>query len=341
MPLLEKNSKVLLFPQGSLILVTGANGSVASNIITEALANGFRVRGTVRSASSIPSLTALYHSPLYSTVVIPDFKISDAFDTAVDSVSAIIHTATKLPGPVDPSEIVPETITSMQNILLSASKTPSVKRIVYTGTIPIAFKPNQPYKLDRTSWADEAVAASEAPPPYGPDRIFANYKAAKDGAEKQMFAFVNKNEGLGFSVNSVLPCCIFGRMVAKPSETGEWPRELLRGNWPAGAGVGQWYVNMTDVARLHLAAAIDATITNERFLAAAAPFNWNELVDVVQKIAPDAKVAAHLEDPSIDIGVVDNQPGAEALKKWFGQDGWTGLEVSIRENLEGEKGVTT
>lgn len=92
---------------------------------------------------------------------------------------------------------------------------------------------------------------------------------------------------------------------------------------------------MTDVARLHLAAAIDATITNERFLASAAPFNWNELIDVVQKIAPVAKVAEKLENPSVDIGVIDNAPGAEALRKWFGQEGWTGFEETLRENLEG------
>ncbi|MAD82734.1 MAG: hypothetical protein CL912_07215 [Deltaproteobacteria bacterium] len=168
----------------------------------------------------------------------PDFTVPGAFDNALQHVSAIIHTATKLPGPTDPADIVPETIASMRNLLVSAAQQPSIKRVVYTGTIPIVFKPDQHYTQDRTTWADDAVAASEAPPPYGPDRIFVNYKAAKDGAEKAMFEFVER-EKPNFTVNSVLPTCIFGRIIGTPSETGLMPKQLLKGEWPASAGYGR------------------------------------------------------------------------------------------------------
>ncbi len=235
---LTTHAKDLLFPPSSTILITGANGSVASNIITEALSLGFKVRGTVRSASSINTLATTFNNSNYSSIIVSDFIAPSAFDEAVRGVSAIILTATKLPGPIDPQDIVPETIASVTNILESASRESSVKRVVYTGTIPIVMKPGERYKNDANTWADEAVAAAFAPPPYGPDRIFVNYKAAKDGAEKALFAFARERNP-GFTVNSVLPMCVFGRVVTRASETGEWPRMVLNGEIPPYQGNGR------------------------------------------------------------------------------------------------------
>ncbi|KAK5709724.1 hypothetical protein LTR17_019544 [Elasticomyces elasticus] len=313
---LANHSKDLLFTSSGLILVTGSNGHVASNIIMEALALGFRVRGTVRSADKIAMLDKLFNNVNYSSVLVEDFNTPGAFNEAVQGVDAILLTATKLPGPADPNDIVPETIAGTLGILNSALSAPSVKRVVYTGTIPIVFRPGETYKQDGTTWADDAVAAAWAPSPYLPERAWVNYKAAKDSAERAMFDFVRTKKP-HFTVNSVLPCAVFGRIITKPSDT-------------------EWYINMTDVARLHLAAAFDATIVGQRFIASAAPFNWNEMIDVVQKLKPSAQVAPHYAEPNIDMGDNDNAPGETLLKKWWDQEGYTPFEETIRENLVAE-----
>jgi nucleoside-diphosphate-sugar epimerase len=143
--------------------------------------------------------------------------------------------------------------------------------------------------------------------------------------------------------------------VTQESTGGVSPKEIFRGSIPALGGFGrayisphtffvalkyftaEWYVDMTDVARIHLAAAFDATVFGERFIAAADKFNWNELIDTVRRIAPDAKVAKHLPEPiDKDLGENDNNPGADLLAKWFGQSGYTGLEETIRRHLEGD-----
>lgn len=85
-----------------------------------------------------------------------------------------------------------------------------------------------------------------------------------------------------------------------------------------------------------LAAAFDATVIGQRFIAAAGKFDWNELIDVVQKLAPTAKVAPRLVNPDKDLGNNDNTPGAALLKKWWGQEGYVDLEHSIRENLSAD-----
>jgi nucleoside-diphosphate-sugar epimerase len=235
---LNAHSEDLLFPKHGLILVTGANGNVASNIVTEALALGFRVRGTVRTEDKIATLERLFNDINYSSVVVADMSVPGAFDQAVQGVDAILITATKLPGPTDPNEIVPETIAGVEGLLKSALASPSVKRVVYTGTIPIVFSPGVAYKQDNTTWATDAVAAAYAPPPYGPERAFLNYKAAKNEAEKAMFEFVKTNNP-HFTVNSVLPVSVLGRIVTKPSEPSEWPKQILHGIFPAFGGIGR------------------------------------------------------------------------------------------------------
>lgn len=356
-------AKDLLFPVGGLILITGANGHVASNIVTEALALGFRVRGTVRTEDKIAALKMVFKNPNYSSVLIEDMHTPDAFDDAVQGVDAIILTATKLPGPADPMDIVPQTVAAAVSVLNSALSAPSVKRIVWTGTIPIVFRPGEVYKQDGNTWAEDAVAAAWAPPPYAPECAWVNYKAAKNEAEHAIYDFV-KTKQPNFTVNSVLPCTVFGRIVTKPSDTGKWPRSILNGEVPSFGGNGrkplyilpvpissrhhpfisltlvlfiEWYINMTDVARIHLAAAFDATIIGQRFIAAADKFDWNKLIDEIQKLKPSAKVAPHYPEPiGRDLGENENAPGAALLTKWWDQKGYTSLEQTLRDNLAAE-----
>ncbi|EPE32871.1 hypothetical protein GLAREA_05883 [Glarea lozoyensis ATCC 20868] len=61
-------------------------------------------------------------------------------------------------------------IAAAVGVLNSALSAPSVKRIVWTGTIPIAFRPGETYRQDGNTWAGDAVAAAWAPPPYTPER---------------------------------------------------------------------------------------------------------------------------------------------------------------------------
>lgn len=149
---LSSHSKDLLFPATGTLLVTGANGNVASNIITEALALGFIVIGTVRKPDSIPILDKLFNNANYSSIIIADISAPGVFDDVVKGVDAILLTATPTYGPVDPNELVPQSIAYATGVAKSALAAPRVKRIVYTGTIPIVFSPGKSYNQDRTTW---------------------------------------------------------------------------------------------------------------------------------------------------------------------------------------------
>ena len=93
-------------------------------------------------------------------------------------------------------------------------------------------------------------------------------------------------------------------------------------------------VNVKDTARLHVAALLDPEVENERILAYAHPFNWNDVLAALRKIYPDKKFPNDIEDEPRDLSKLDNSRGATLLKA-FGRPGFTGLEESIRENTAG------
>lgn len=61
----------------------------------------------------------------------------------------------------------------------------------------------------------------------------------------------------------------------------------------------------------------------------------NELLEAMEKVRPDMKVKVEKNpNEGHDLTKAPNHIGARLLKKWFGQDGWTSLEQSVRETLE-------
>jgi nucleoside-diphosphate-sugar epimerase len=87
-------------PQGSRILVTGANGYLASHIIQLLLEMGYHVRGTIRSSK--PWLNRYFEEKFgkgrFETIVIPDMKKEGAFEIAVRNCAGVIHSVCHILG---------------------------------------------------------------------------------------------------------------------------------------------------------------------------------------------------------------------------------------------------
>ena len=80
------NGKSPVIAPGSMILVTGANGYVASHVADQFLEAGYKVRGTVRDAKKSSWLQELFDQKYgpgkFETVVVEDMKVPGAFDEA-------------------------------------------------------------------------------------------------------------------------------------------------------------------------------------------------------------------------------------------------------------------
>ena len=90
------------------VLVTGANGYLATWVVKKYLEAGYSVRGTVRSLSKSAFLNDKFarYGDRFELVVVEDITKDGAFDEAVKGVDAIAHTASPVEiNPTNPDGI--------------------------------------------------------------------------------------------------------------------------------------------------------------------------------------------------------------------------------------------
>jgi nucleoside-diphosphate-sugar epimerase len=206
-------------PKGSWILVTGANGFVASHIVRQFLERGYKVRGTVRDLERSSWLTQRVFKTYADTgyfelVHVADLGVEHAFDNAVEGVSAIAHVASIVSFDPNPHRVVPPVVASVTSLLDAAKKEPSVKEFVFTSSVVAVTMPTPDNKahVGSDTYNDLAVQLAWAPPPYDPSRGFAVYMASKTEAEKALWKWCQEKSP-HFTVNSVWPVGIIGEFL--------------------------------------------------------------------------------------------------------------------------------
>ncbi|KAI0515441.1 hypothetical protein F5B22DRAFT_646715 [Xylaria bambusicola] len=319
----------LALPKGSLILVTGASGYIASNIIFEALEAGYRVRGTTRSAGK--ATTDVFQSSEYEAVIVAHMDKEGAFDDAVKGVHAIIHVASPTQWTSDPEEVVKPAVNSVNSIMASAMKEPTVRSFVYTSSQAAATKskPNQEFVVNRDSWnTDVEVYTTEKGDPA------LVYSASKLQAERAVWDFAKKYNP-NFVVNTVVPNFNIGRVIGKGTNSSNIILDVFRGNARFMATFPpQYVINVVEDARIHLAAAIDRTVVNERIFAFAYPYNWNDVLDVYRELWPDKEFMQNNPELGRDMSRPDNALGLKLLRKWYGTESYTDLKESIKQQFK-------
>lgn len=92
----------------------------------------------------------------------------------------------------------------------------------------------------------------------------------------------------------------------------------------------QYFANVQDDARVHVAALLSPNIQSERLFAFAYPFNWNDILTIFRKLYPQQKFVADFPNLGRDLSKVANERAEELIKR-FGVTGWTRLEDSVAE----------
>ncbi|PVH93439.1 NAD(P)-binding protein [Periconia macrospinosa] len=330
-------------PKGSLILITGFTGFVASHTAKQFLERGYRVRGTVRNLAKSSELVEQNFKEWadrgeLELVVVPDFTADHAFDEAIRGVDAVAHIAAAVDFDPNPNNVIPQTISSMVALLELAIKESSVKQFVYTSSIVAAVLPvpGVDTHVGPDTWNETAVELAWAPPPYEPTRGMIVYMASKVAAEKAMWDFVKERKPR-FAVNSVSPAAILGEPLhrsqaeVKPAHV----RALYQGDIEFQSGTRATIsVNVKDVALLHVAAILDPDTQNERLQAWAQYCTWNDILSIMRKVVPDRKLIDDFPDMTTLTVTADFSQPLALLKKWGGQDGWISLEDTVTENVK-------
>ncbi|KAF2249997.1 NAD(P)-binding protein [Trematosphaeria pertusa] len=326
---------------GSLVLVTGANGFVAGVLIDKLLAAGYKVRGTVRSLEKNKWMSTHY-GPSFSLSEVPDLSVPGALDEAVKGCDAVANVASNTAIDPDPSVFIPPVIKATVNVLESAAKEPKVKNVVYTSSVvAMAHQvPGEPRVLDKHSWNEYALKEAWNPDAKeeGLARMLVNYACSKAASEKACWDWMAAHKP-GFTFNTVCPPVVLGAPSAAIytgfSSSAGFAKMLWDGHPEIAFMIPpQWYVDVEDVALLHVAALSQPDVENERLMAFAGKFTWNEVLGALRKFAPERSWPERIEEPPADQASVDIGSSAELLKRLGKKDGFASLEEAVRKWVE-------
>ena len=95
------------------------------------------------------------------------------------------------------------------------------------------------------------------------------------------------------------------------------------------------FVDVRDVAVLHVAAALDPDVKDYRLYGWSESFNWNDTLALFKKLRPEEKFMDDLEGQGQILGTYDDTVERRLLKTWANLDDWTELEVGLRDTIEG------
>lgn len=287
-------------PSEQTILVTGASGFVAAHILDTFLSKGYKIRGTVRSESSIEAIKKAhpqYHDKL-SFVVVPDIQDPRAFDEAVQGVNGIIHSASPfvLQAEDNTREILEPAINGTLSVLKAAAavNNPNLKRVVVTSSFASILDVDQGYRPDYTySEKDWNPATFEAAAKH-PNGGWA-YCASKALAERAAWDFIEKEKPT-FSLSTICPPWIIGPNINtitslnRLNESTQIIYNLINGSLSAPPATDfAGYADVRDVANAHLLAYETPAAEGQRFLIAAGNWSYQTACDIIRAEFPELK----------------------------------------------------
>ncbi|MFJ2891930.1 SDR family oxidoreductase [Streptomyces sp. NPDC087305] len=251
------------------VLVTGGTGYIGSWCILALLNAGHSVRTTVRSLSREPELRAMLQrggaaadAPL--RVVTADLTKDAGWPEAVRGCDAVLHVAspTLTSTPRSDEEMVTPARDGVLRVL-RASRDAGVRRVVLTSAIgAIAYgHPDRDRPFTEDDWTD--VDAGIEP-----------YQKSKTLAERAAWDFI-REQGNGLELATVNPTGVLGPVLGPDfSPSLGLIQRMLNGSMPVSLKFASGYVDVRDVADLHLRAMTDPAASGQRFIATSGQSLW-------------------------------------------------------------------
>ncbi|RBA13518.1 hypothetical protein FPRO05_02311 [Fusarium proliferatum] len=333
-------------PKGSTILVTGVNGFIGSHVANEFLQRGYQVRGTARDTTKAAWIKDLFHQQYgkdnFSLWSIADLTSPHAFDKVIRGVAAVVHVASPLGLNSGTGTMIPDAIASALNALKAANNEPSVKRFVYTSSSTAAVFPEAevPVIVDSNTWNDKALAilqnSASAP------EWYVAYAASKVEAERAVWGFYHNDmtRRSDLVVNTVLPSTNFGKSLDRKHQGYPSTSGFIRTLWCGTAlesltnASPQYFVDVQDDAKLHVAATLLPDVQGERIFPWAETWNLDQILAILRAQNPDRTFVKDFQAIRYLADIEQPRLRCIQLLQALGEPGFTSLEESIRLNSE-------
>jgi nucleoside-diphosphate-sugar epimerase len=291
------------------VLVTGGTGYLGGWCVAELLKQGYDVRTTVRDRKREQAVrdavaAAGAQDGARLSVHQADLMSDDGWADAVSGCRHVLHVASPFPPvqPKDPDElIVPARDGALR--VLRAALDAGVERIVMTSSVAAV-------RGSRDS--TEQTPFTEADWTDGDDTKLTPYVRSKTLAERAAWQLA-RDRGAEDRLAAINPGAIIGPALNNDhSYSLQAVQRLLNGDMPAAPRLGFSFVDVRDVAELHLLAMTKPEAGGERFIATD-EFMWmpdlakvlrerlgEQAAKVPKRTAPDFVIRAMSRfDPSI------------------------------------------
>ncbi|KAH8924701.1 D-lactaldehyde dehydrogenase [Atractiella rhizophila] len=290
----------------SRILVTGANGFIASYLVGLLLQKGHTVVCAVREASKAQRLLEIYSGfkerGRLEIAVVPEMKVDGAYDQAVEGCEGIVHAAAQMGMTAEhPEDIIVPTVNGTLSILKSAvNRGSSLKRIVYISSCTaINAAATEPCIVNEEVWNDGAIARCER---LGKDAEgIDKYSASKTIAEKRAWEFVKKHRP-SWDLVTICPPWVFGPVIHTTDDTPNFTNQCLRTCLREGTYFGlslltepgHGWVDSRDVAAACVKALEVPEAGGERIIVNAGEFVWQDFVCAANSLRPNPNLQTYL-----------------------------------------------
>uniref|UniRef100_A0AAU2B5J3 Cinnamyl alcohol dehydrogenase CAD2 n=1 Tax=Conocephalum conicum TaxID=41839 RepID=A0AAU2B5J3_CONCI len=280
--------------EGKTVVVTGANGFIASWVVKILLERGYNVRGTVRNPDDTGKVGHLLELPGAKerlTLYKADLLADGAFDEVVQGSDGVFHTASPffLSGITDPEvQLLSPAIKGTLSVLESAEKAKSVKRVVLTSsTASVGYNYNKKTPdtvVDESWWSDPEFCKE----------IKFWYHLSKTMAEKSAWDFVKDKD---FDLVVINPAMVLGQLLQNTLNTSsESILGLLTGAMKEYPNASLGYVNVKDVALAHVL-AYESPSAEGRYIMSESILHYDDVVELLKKIAPEYLISSTMEGP--------------------------------------------
>jgi len=260
------------------VLVTGGTGFIAQHCMLALLREGYRVRTTIRS----PEREAEVRSNLRQGGVeagdrlsffTADLSEDRGWSDAVAQCAYVLHGASPTPSGNHASEeawIKPAVGGNLR--ILRVARDAGVRRVVLTSAFGAicAGHPSMQRPFDESDWSDLSGAVWP-------------YQKSKTLAERAAWDFIAR-EGRGLELSVVNPTAVLGPVLGPDySHSVRIVTDMLKGQRGCPK-INCGFVDVRDVADLHVRAMTDPRANGERFLAIAGESLWlSEVAKVLRR----------------------------------------------------------
>jgi nucleoside-diphosphate-sugar epimerase len=331
-------------PSEQTILITGANGYVASHIVKAALDKGYHVRGTVRSQSSADKTKALFASygDRLTTAIVPDITSADAykagFEAPTKPITAVFNVAAPFILDVEDNvkQLLDPAINSVTAILEATRRYgPNVGRVVNTSSFASILDLGQGarpgYVYTEKDWNpmtfDQAAATSDGA---------TAYCASKALAERAAWDWVKEHEP-SFTLTALCPPWVFGPHVTRPADVSKL-NESSAAIW-ALVGASEvppldfgGFVDVRDIAAAHVLALESPDAAGQRFLVGS-PFDYQSAIDALRAELPQIRDRLPLGNPGAGATADVYKPDGSLATKVLGIK-YTPLKDTMRDTVQ-------